>query len=447
MILGSVLNPINSSIIAVALVPIAVALGAPASQTAWLVSALYLATAIGQPLAGRLVDTYGPRPVYLVGTALAGVAGVLGLLAPSLGVLILARVVLGFGTCAGYPASMHLIRSEGRRTGVDRPAAVLSALSIATQTTIVIGPLLGGLLIDLGGWRATFAVNLPLSVACLVLGFLVLPKHTALQRPPEERRGLDLIGALLFAATLATLLVFLMDLRLDRLWLLVITAAAATGFALWELRHPEPFVDVRVLAGNAPLLITYARGVVAATVSYCFIYGFTQWLESGRGLTPSQAGLLLLPAFALGIGVVALTGRKPQIRAKLIVGAIGQLVASALLLLVRPDAAVWFLLVIVIILGIPQGLVNLAIQNTLYYQADASRIGASAGLLRTFMYLGAMLAGAATGRFFGTSADTDGLHDLAWFMVGSAGVFLIITLLDRSLGRVDRAAASARPQQ
>ena len=275
----------------------------------------------------------------------------------------------------------------------------------------------------------------------------MLPKHTALQRRPEERHGLDLVGALLFAATLATLLVFLMDLRLERLWLLAVTAAAATGFAFWELRHPEPFVDVRVLAGNAPLLITYARGVVAATVSYCFIYGFTQWLESGRGLTPSQAGLLLLPAFALGIGVVALTGRKPQIRAKLIVGAIGQLVASALLLLVRPDAAVWFLLLIVLILGIPQGLVNLAIQNTLYYQADAARIGASAGLLRTFMYLGAMLAGAATGRFFGASADTAGLHDLGWFMVSAAAVFLVITLVDRSLRRVDRAAASARPQE
>ena len=64
MILGSILNPINSSIIAVALVPIAIALGAPASQTAWLVSALYLATSIGQPLVGRLVDTFGPRRLY-----------------------------------------------------------------------------------------------------------------------------------------------------------------------------------------------------------------------------------------------------------------------------------------------------------------------------------------------------------------------------------------------
>ena len=128
MMLGAILNPINSSIIAVALVPIGAALGAPASQTVWLVSALYLATSIGQPLAGRLVDSIGPRRMFLIGASLTGLAGVVGTVAPSLGVLIVARVVLGFGTCAGYPAAMYLIRSEARRTGMASPAGVLTAL-------------------------------------------------------------------------------------------------------------------------------------------------------------------------------------------------------------------------------------------------------------------------------------------------------------------------------
>lgn len=123
MVMGSILNPVNSSIIAVSLVPIGVALGAPPAQTAWLVSALYLATAIGQPVVGRLVDLYGPRALFLVGGVLVGAAGVLGLVAPNLPVLIVARVLLGFGTCAGYPAAMSLIRSEGERTGHDRPGA------------------------------------------------------------------------------------------------------------------------------------------------------------------------------------------------------------------------------------------------------------------------------------------------------------------------------------
>ncbi|WTY93219.1 MFS transporter [Sphaerisporangium sp. NBC_01403] len=70
---------------AVTLVPVGDALGVPPSQTAWLVSALYLATALGQPVVGRLIDIFGPRRLFLVSTSLVGVAGVVGTLAPNLG--------------------------------------------------------------------------------------------------------------------------------------------------------------------------------------------------------------------------------------------------------------------------------------------------------------------------------------------------------------------------
>lgn len=134
MILGSVLNPINSTIIAVALVPIGAAFGAPPAETAWLVSALYLATAIGQPVVGRLIDLFGPRRLFLIGTALVGAAGIIGILAPGLGVLIGARVLLGFGTCAGYPAAMSLLRREADRTGNDSTGRVLSPTAVPTLT-------------------------------------------------------------------------------------------------------------------------------------------------------------------------------------------------------------------------------------------------------------------------------------------------------------------------
>lgn len=117
MVLGSVLNPINSSMIAVALVPIAVAFGVGSSETAWLVSALYFATAIGQPVVGKLIDSYGPRKLFLIGTVLVGVAGVIALLTPVFWLLVVARIILGLGTTAGYPAAMYLIKSEGKRTG------------------------------------------------------------------------------------------------------------------------------------------------------------------------------------------------------------------------------------------------------------------------------------------------------------------------------------------
>lgn len=453
MMLGSVLNPVNSSIISVSLVPIGVAFGAPPAQTAWLISALYLATAIGQPVVGRLIDLFGPRRLFLAGTSLTGIAGVIGMLAPNLGVLIAARVVLGFGTCAGYPAAMYLIRSEAGRTGRDSPAGVLTALAVANQTVAVIGPSLGGLLIGLGGWRATLAVNIPLAAAGLLLGMLRLPKtplpeaplpKTSLSKTPTPERpgsrrslsGLDLPGMALFAVMLVCLLLFLMNPSAAFWYLPVLTVAAGAGFAVRERRVPTPFIDLRVLGGNRPLLATYTRALLAYIVSYAFLYGYTQWMEEGRGLSASQAGLAQLPLFATAIVVSALTGRRKEVRGKLLIGAVAQMATCVLLLFLHSDSAIWLLLAVALLCGVPQGLNSLALQNSVYVQADPERMGSSAGLLRTFGYLGAIIASAADGMVYTHRADTAGLHHLAVFMLVVALLFLAVTVADRSLGRV-----------
>ncbi|MGW1186055.1 MFS transporter [Streptomyces drozdowiczii] len=435
MMTGAALNPVNSSIISVSLVPIGAAFGAPPSETAWLISALYLATAIGQPVMGRLIDLFGPRRLFLTGAALTGVAGVVGMLAPGLGVLIGARVLLGFGTCAGYPAAMYLIRSEARRTGEKSPAAVLTALAVTTQTIAVVGPSLGGLLVGVGGWRATLAVNIPLALLGLYLGARRIPALPGTARTDGRHtlRSLDLPGMGLFAVALLCLLLFLMDIGSGAWYLLVLTVAAGAGFTWRELRTEEPFIDVRVLGGNLPLVATYGRALLCYVVTYAFLYGFTQWTEQGRGLSASQAGLVQLPLFATAIVVSTLTGRRQAVRGKLLVGAVGQVAACALLLLLSDGSPVWMLPAVMIVLGVPQGLNSLALQNAVYHQADAERIGSSAGLLRTFGYLGAITASAANGAFFGQRADTGGLHHLAWFMLAASVLFLVLTVIDRSL--------------
>jgi MFS family permease len=446
MILGAVLNPINSTMLAVALVPIGIAFGAPASQTAWLVTGLYLATAVGQPVVGRLIDLYGPRRLYLVGAVLIGVGGVLGTLAPSLGVLVLARVLIGFGTCAGYPAAMNLIRREAERTGRESPQTILTILAVSTQTVAVVGPTLGGLLIAVGGWHATFAVNVPLALACLLLGAWRLPRETPGGR--GSRAGLagriDLAGIVLFTVTLVTLLLFLVHPELRLGFLPVLAVAAGAALVWWELRAASPFLDLRLLGGNAPLLATYARSLLTAVSSYSLLYGFTQWLEEGRGLEPSIAGLVLLPVFAAGIVVSTLSGRSPAIRGKLLVGAVTQVVVALLLLTLGSSSSLWLIVVVAVVAGVPQGLNNLANQNALYHQATPERIGSSAGLLRTFYYLGAIVASTAGGVVLSPRADTPGLHDLAWFMLGAAALFVVVTLADRSLAGV--AAADPDPE-
>ncbi|WP_382464825.1 MFS transporter [Streptomyces noursei] len=438
MMLGSVLNPINSTIISVALVPIGVALGAPASQTAWLVSALYLATSLGQPVVGRLIDLFGPRKLFLLSTALVGLAGVVGTLAPNLGVLIVARVLLGFGTCAGYPAAMALLRSEAERTGRDSPGGVLTALAVANQTVAVVGPLLGGVLIAVGGWRATFALNVPLAVAAVLLGLLRLPRPAGTGRSAPRGRltaQLDLPGMALFAALLVSLLLFLMNLHLRNWYLLVIAVAAGGAFAARELRAATPFIDLRVLGGNRPLLATYGRALVAYVVAYAFLYGFSQWTEEGFGLTPFHAGLVQIPMFLMAIGVSVVSGRRPGVRGKLLVGAVGQIVACLVMLTLSGRSPLWTLLVVALVFGIPQGLNNLALQNSVYFQADPERTASSAGLLRTFAYIGSMVASSATAASFGRRVDTGGMHHLAWVMLGAGVLYLLLTVFDRTLGR------------
>lgn len=447
MMVGSILNPINTAIIAVALTPIGLALGAPARETVWLVSSLYLATAIGQPLVGRLVDIFGVRSLYLLGAVLVTAAGAIGLLAPenrdSVWWLVAARVILGLGTCAGYPAAMHMIRAEADRTGLASPAGILTLLSVTTQTIAVIAPALGGVLVGAWGWRATFAVNVPLGLATLLLGALFLPRRTGLEPAVQDRPRIDGIGILLFAVAMLALLVFLQNLAPTLIWLLVVALVAAAAFAWWERRIPDPFIDVRVLWGNGPLLLSYVRSLLTATISYTFVYGFTQWLEDGRGLSPTVAGLVLLPVFATGIAVALAFGRRPEVAGKLLVGSAAQLVAGILVLFMTGSSPIWFLVLAMLVLGIPQGLNNLAIQNSLYYQAEPERIASSAGLLRTFFYLGAIVSSVVYGNVYGARATTEGLHVLGWVVVGIATVFLVLTVFDRSLARIGRDAPDA----
>ncbi|WP_257980653.1 MFS transporter [Streptomyces sp. CB02959] len=456
MILGSILNPINSSMLAVALIPIGRAFGAPPSQTAWLVSALYLATAVGQPVIGRLVDSYGPRPLYLTGTALVGLAGLLGVLAPNLGVLVVSRVMLGFGTSAAYPASMFLLRAESDRTGLRSPSGILAALSVCGQVIAVVGPTLGGLLISAGGWHLIFGINVPLSAACLVLGALHLPRLSTLKETSGVRpaQRTDAAGMALFAAMLTSFMLFLMNPRATTWYLPLLGLLTGVAFAVRELRTSEPFIDLRVLRGNAPLLATYGRQLLAYTTAYAFLYGFTQWLEESRSLSAAAAGLVLLPMSATAVAVTAVTGRRAAVRGKLVVGSLVQLVGCAALLWVDATSPLWLLAAIGAVIGIPQGLNGLANQNALYAQADPARMGSSAGLLRTFMYLGALAASAADAAFFRHGATTGGLHHLSRLLLAVAAAFLVVSVADRSLHRVGRArdgegdpAETSRPQQ
>ena len=122
LFIGSALNPINSSLIATALVPIAAGVHVSIGQTAVLVTALYLASAIAQPTAGKVAEVFGPRRVFLAGIVLVLAGGLLGGFARDLLTLLASRALIGLGTSCAYPTAMLLIRRRAQQSGMGTAA-------------------------------------------------------------------------------------------------------------------------------------------------------------------------------------------------------------------------------------------------------------------------------------------------------------------------------------
>ncbi len=426
LLLGLTLNPINSSIIATALVPIGDAFHASAAQTAWLIAALYLATSVGQPLMGRLADIYGAIPVFYAGLVLTTLAGVGGSAAPSLGVLIAWRVVLGFGTSAAYPAAMILLRRfAADERGRLRPSA-LSAITIAGQVSIVVGPTLGGLLVQFAGWRSTVLVVVPVALCAGLLGAFWLPRGTTPRRDARQAiRDVDFGGIVTFAGGLTLLLVTLLHPR-NVSWYVVCAMVAC--FALWlfiERRSTAPFIDVRMLARNRPLLAVYARYVAIYTIFYSVFYGFPQWLEQAHRATPAQAGLLMLPTSLVAIAC-AIFGARLRPRIALFYGCAGALAGTVLLLQLHAHSTAVAVLAASAVLGIPNGMNPISEQATLAIHAHETYIGVASGLLRTAGYVGAMLASSLIAIAFSASAADGSLHELALVLVMLATVLVSV---------------------
>lgn len=435
LLLGLTLNPINSSIIATALVPIGDAFHANAAQTAWLIAALYLATSVGQPLMGRLADIYGAVPIFYAGAVLTTIAGIGGALSPALDALIGWRIVLGLGTSAAYPAAMILLRRFAADDGGRLRPGALSAVTIAGQVSIVVGPTIGGLLVLYAGWRATIVAVVPVALLAVVLGVLWLPRGTT---PRGAARGsisdIDFPGIVTFAAGLTLLLVTLLHPRAVSPY---VVGAMALCLALWfaiEWRSRVPFIDLRMLARNGRLVAVYARYIGIYTIFYSVFYGFPQWLEQAHHASPAQAGLLMLPTSLVAIAC-AMYGSRLRPKTALLVGCIGALGGAVFLTALHAQSTAYAILAASAVLGIPNGMNPVSEQATLALHAHVEYMGVASGLLRTAGYIGAMLASSLIAIAFAGGAGDNALHALAVVLIVLAALLVLVSAV-----RVARAA-------
>ena len=438
LLLGSTLNPINSSMIATALVGIGVDLHAGPGATARLISVLYLCAAVFQPTMGKLSNLFGPRRIFLTGVGILLVGGVVGATAPSFGVLLVSRALIGIGTSAAYPTAMALVRRRADETGSGVPSRVLGNFSIAGQVTAVIGLPLGGVLAGVFGWRAIFGVNIPLALLSIVLTFVGVAKDSPIPRESRDRwlTALDLPGIGLFAGAITSVLVFLSNLRAPAWWLAAVAVVLAVALVRWERRAPSPLVDVRMLAVNRPLQRTYLRQILTYLASYTVMYGASQWMEQGRGLSPSTVGLVLIPLSVISIVTAKVVSVHGWVRWPLVGSGVALILAAGVMLAVTSRSSILVLVAMSLLLGVMNGFSGFGNQATLYQQAPARDIAVASGLLRTSTYIGAIFSSSLIGITFGSAATDAGLHVLAWGLVGIGVVVLILTVSDRSIARV-----------
>ena len=449
LFMGSALNPVNSSLIATALVPIAHGVHVSVGRTAALVSALYLASAVAQPTAGKLSEVFGPRRVFLAGICLVLAGGVVGGAGQSLGTLILARVLIGVGTSGGYPSAMLLIRRRAAEIGLDQPpGGVLGGLQIAGTATAALGLPIGGVLVAAFGWRATFLINVPVTLLALILTVRGLPRDPAISGPLSTRfviTRIDLAGILAFAGAISAFLFFLNSLPHPD-WI-VLAAAIVLALVLvgWELHAEQPFLDLRLLATNRALTRTYLRFGLTSLCVYTILYGLSTWLEAARGFSASEAGLLVLPMAGLAGILMMPISRRNLVRSALIVSAISSTVGSIAILLLSTGSPIIAIVAVTLIFGITLGTFAPANQTALYTQAVGSQIGTAAGLLRTFGYVGSIASSAIISVVFHKHVTDHGLHTVAVIMIAVSAVGLLFALADRRLRTSIRAQPDPPP--
>jgi MFS family permease len=435
--LGSALNPINSTVIATALVPIAHHLHISVGRTSVLISALYLASAVAQPTAGKLAEEFGPRRVFQAGIVLVLLGGVLGGLSDNLAMLIVSRALIGVGTSAGYPSAMVMIRRAAATAGMAAPPGkVLGGLAIAGLATVAVGPPIGGVLVSSFGWRAAFFINVPVTLVAFAMTWAWVPRDLPVTGPRSARQvasRIDVVGIIGFGGSMTALLVFLLSLPHPAWIALVIAVVVGAGLLRWELRAVTPFFDVRQLASNLALTRTYLRATGTLLGIYCVLYGVTQWLEVARGYSPGTAGLLLLPMGLLSAFLSRWVSGRNLIRGPLVAAGVSMLVASIATLLLTTTSPAIAIIGVSLLFGITLGTTAVGNQTALYTQAPPQQLGTASGLYRTFAYIGSIASSVITALAFRTSVTDHGLHSIAYILAGVGAVVVAMTLLDRNL--------------
>ncbi len=403
--LSMLLSSLGTSIANVGLPAMAQAFGASFQAVQWIVLAYLLAITTLIVSVGRLGDITGRRRLLMAGICLFTLASVLCGVAPTLAVLIGARAAQGVGAAVMMALTMAFV---GETVGKARTGSAMGLLGTMSAIGTALGPTLGGVLIAGLGWRAIFLVNVPLGIGALVLAQRYLP--TDGRRPKSDGAGLDIVGTLLLALTLAA---YALAMTIGRggfgprsIGLLLAALCGAGLFVLAEARVASPLIRLAMfrewgLSGSLAM-----SGLVSTVMMATLVVG-PFYLSRALRLDAAVVGAVL----SAGPIVAALTGvpagrlaDRFGAQRMTVIGLVGMALGSLVLSLLPARFGIPGYVVPLAVVTAGYALFQTANNTAIMADVAAEQRGVVSGMLNLSRNLGLITGASAMGAVFAAGA-------------------------------------------
>lgn len=403
--LGAILNPLNTTMITVALPSIQQDFELSSTDISWLIASYFIVSAIFLPIIGRLSDHYGRKRIFLIGLVLVLISSVLAPLSQNMMTLLLMRLIQAIGTSALYPAGIGMVRLYIR----ENQNRVIGTLAVFATTSAAFGPTISGLFIRYGGWPVIFYVNLPVIFLSALLTWFYIPKDEPMKGTAFKW---DIGGMVLFSAFITSWMVFLLSLEGGfNVYSFILSIILTILFYTYEKKMAEPLINVVFLRKNPNISVVYTQYILSTLIFFSILLFAPTYLQEVMELESEYTGLMML---ALSVSAMLTTplatrwAERVGYRIPLLVGAVIGVGGVGLLFVTTKNSTLLWIILVLAVFGVSNGLTNISLQNLLYTFISVSQTGIASGLLMTSRFIGNILASSIYGVVFAV-----GLNDIS----------------------------------